>query len=53
MNTLMPSILEDLARLEVPVEQTNAALTAWNRRQMDLPKTHCHPGRMPVPVGDA
>ena len=42
MNTLMPSILEDLARLEVPVEQTNAALTAWNRRQMDLPKTHCH-----------
>ena len=42
MNTLMPFILEDLGTLEIPVQETNAALTAWNRRQLDLPKTHCH-----------
>ena len=42
MNTLTPFILEDLATLEIPVQETNTTLTAWNRRQLDLPKTHCH-----------
>ena len=42
MNTMMPFILENLAGLEIPVEQTNSALTGWNRKQMQLPKTHYH-----------
>ena len=41
MNVMMPFILENLAGLGMPVEQTNAALTSWNRKQMQLPKTHC------------
>ena len=57
MNVLMPSILEDLAGLAVPVEQTNATLTAWNRRQMDLPQDPLprrrHPRRLPIPAGNA
>ena len=42
MNTMMPFILENLAGLEIPVGQTNSALTGWNRKQMQLPKTHYH-----------
>ena len=41
MNVMMPFILENLAGLEIQVEQTNTALTSWNRKQMQLPKTHC------------
>lgn len=40
LNTMMPFILENLTGLEIQVEQTNAALTSWNRKQMQLPKTH-------------
>ena len=42
MNAMMPFILENLAGLEIPVGQTNSALTGWNRKQMQLPKTHYH-----------
>ena len=42
MNIMMPFILENLAGLGIPVEQTNTALTSWNRKQMQLPKTHYH-----------
>ena len=40
MNAMMPSILQNLAGLEIPAGQTNSALTSWNRQQMQLPKTH-------------
>ena len=40
MNTMMPVILQNLDRLEIPAGQTNSALTSWNRKQMQLPKTH-------------
>ena len=40
MNTLMPFLLEGLAGLGLPLEQTNGALTSWNRQQMELAKTH-------------
>ena len=57
LNTMMPSILEDLAGLEMPVEQTNTATTGWNRKQMQLAKNALHgcshSRKLPVPVGDA
>ena len=40
LNTLMPFILDNLTGLEIPVRSTNAAQTSWNRKQMQLPKTH-------------
>ena len=41
LNTIMPQLVEALAGLEMPVEQTNTATTGWNRKQMQLAKTHC------------
>ena len=41
MNTIMPQLVEALTGLEMPVEQTNTATTGWNRKQMQLAKTHC------------
>ena len=40
MNTIMPFLIGRLKELGNPVEQTNSALTGWNRKQMQLPKTH-------------
>ena len=37
---MMPFLLDNLAGLEIPACSTNAAQTSWNRKQMQLPKTH-------------
>ena len=42
LNTLMPFLIGSLEDLGNPVEQTNSALIGWNRKQMQLPKTHYH-----------
>ena len=40
MNTMMTFLLEGLAGLGLPLEQTNGAQTSWNRQQMQLAKNH-------------
>ena len=40
LNTLIPFLLDNLAGLEIPACSTNGAQTSWNRKQMQLPKTH-------------
>ena len=40
LNTIMPFLIGRLEELGNPVEQANGAQTSWNRKLMQLPKTH-------------
>ena len=40
LNTTIPFLIRKLEESGNPVEQANGAQTSWNRKQMQLPKTH-------------
>lgn len=40
LNIIMPTVLRDLESLGLPLEQTDAARTSWNRRELSVPKSH-------------
>ena len=40
LNIVMPTVLRELSSLGLPFEQTDAATTSWNRRKLDVPKSH-------------
>ena len=40
LNIIMPTVLRELGSLGLPVEKTDAATTSWNRRKLDVPKSH-------------
>ena len=40
LNIVMSTILRELGSLDLPLEQTDAATTSWNRRKLNVPKSH-------------
>ena len=40
LNIVMPTVLRELGSLGLPVEQTDAARTSWNRLNLNIPKSH-------------
>ena len=41
-NILLPRIVDDLTKQGYDVVTHDAATTAWNRKQLDVPKVHCY-----------
>ena len=42
INTALPAIIRDLETLGIPLSYANAASVSWERRRLNIPKTHCY-----------
>ena len=42
VNSVLPSLIDDLKATGLPVTLADAATVSWNRKQMEVQKTHCY-----------